>query len=247
MAFANQQAIEAPVLRLFDHSNLYIDSLDLAIYFQEIISLEQALLVIAVNESYLIPYDSLGFHLDRSMKSEQNNDEEECLLLADRQYCWVDVREKRNFAGRALVYDNKVLIKQIPNKLTRGQNLIEAPQRHLNLRQYYLNGSFVFAYFKAQRIYILSPEDNSIVYYDFPEITDGLWYYFPDTGTGRHYLVKETIANQFELYGFYLGSGVQKLFDLETFPVQLFNESVLYKEEYKGEIVHFLKPFKAYK
>jgi hypothetical protein len=246
IAFANQKETEAPILRLYNKANLYIDSLDLAIYFQQIIPINQSLLVVGLNGSYLIPYDSTGFDLE-SMIAASRDAGSECLLFNVKQYCWQEVKEKKGLMGKGLVSGDEVLIDQIPTKFKKGNLPIEAPQRHLDLRQYYHNSAFVFAYFKAQRIYILSPEDNSIAYYDFPEINDGVWYYFPDIETGRHYLVKETAKSQFELYGYYLESGVKKLFDLNSFPIQLFNESVLYKEEYKGEIAHILKPFKAYK
>jgi len=139
------------------------------------------------------------------------------------------------------------LIEEIPKRIRRNKDNPTDIQRHLNQLQYYVNNQFAIVWFKSQSVYFLNPETEEVSHYDFPQIEDGVWYYFPDTAKGKHYLVKENSNNEFALYGFYLGSGVKKLFDLAHFPVAIYDEAVLYKESDESDNqTHYLKPIKAY-
>lgn len=248
IAYASQVKTEAPILRLLSEENLIIDSLDKEVYFHDIIAIENQILLTSINDSYLIPFDKSGFKEDSIKKAEiERGKFEKILIWKDKNFGWAGNREGRKYIGSQLKHEGKILIEEIPKRIRRKKDNPTDIQRHLNQKQYYVNGQFAIVWFKSQRIYFLNPKTEEVSLYDFPKNEDGVWYYYPDTANGKHYLVKENSKNKFELYGFYLSSGVKKLFDLAHFPVAIYDESVLYKESDENDNqTHYLKPFKAY-
>lgn len=248
IAYAAQEKTEAPILRLFNAENLIIDSLDEEVYFHDIITLKNQIILTSNSDSYLIPFSNSGFEEEKIERAEvERNEFEKILIWKNKQFGWAVDREGRKYIGSQLKYKGEVLIEEIPKRIRKHKDNPSGIQRHLNQLQYYINGQFAVVWFKSQRVYFLNPETEEVSHYDFPEIEDGIWYYFPDTAKGKHYLVKENSKNEFELYGFYLGSGVKKLFNMAQFPVAIYDESVLYKESDEDENqTHYLKPFKAY-
>tara|TARA_R110002012_G_scaffold108855_2_gene252238 strand:+ start:265555 stop:266487 length:933 start_codon:yes stop_codon:yes gene_type:complete len=248
IAYAAQEKTEAPILRLLNAENLIIDSLNKEVYFHDIITLKNHILLTSISDSYLIPFTNSGFKEDSIKKAEvERGDFEKILIWKDKKFGWEENREGRKYIGSQLKHERKVLIEEIPKKIRNNKDNPTDIQRHLNQKQYYVNGQFAIVWFKSQKVYFLNPKTEEVSHYDFPENEDGVWYYFPDTAKGKHYLVKENNKNKFELYGFYLGSGVKKLFDLAHFPVAIYDESVLYKESDENDNqTHYLKPFKAY-